>query len=290
MRSRPAQALAAAFTVRLLLVFLVVVNLGPCMQEGDSQTWMYGSLGMALGRPTMYLPNLFWPPVFRLLAAAAFKTFGFSIVMVKAAQTLLGLAGIALAYRLALRLYGPSTAFVCGLLTALMPIGATLSLSGLAEPLYLVLMEIFFLACLAAREDESDWRPHAAATLAIALAVVTRYEALGFYAAFAALETWRFLNGRRPGALVRLCSAVLVPAAVFLLWVHYYSPHFEDAFFWMRITRADNASGFLHGKGPADLLAFVAGQAWWAYSWYCLVVPAAALGLWLGPSPRDSRP
>ncbi|MFI5361369.1 MAG: glycosyltransferase family 39 protein [Elusimicrobiota bacterium] len=285
MRARQSQALAAAFAIRLLLVFLVFVQWGPCLQEGDSQSWMYGSLGLALGRPGMYQPSFFWPPLFKLLAAGLFKGFGFSIVMIKAVETLLGLAGIALAYRLALRLYGASAAFVCALLVALLPIGATLSLSGLAEPLYLVLMEIFFLAYLDERE-ERDWRLHAAAAGAMALAVVTRYEALGFYAAFAALEARRFLRRRGPRSPARLAAAVLAPAAVFLLWVGVYSPNFDDPFFWFRVTRADNAAGYLHGLGPAALVAYVVAHAWWGYSWFCLAVPAAIAGLWAGAEPR----
>jgi hypothetical protein len=122
--SRHAQPLAAAFAVRLFLVFFVLARCRPCPQQGDSINWLYGSLGIALGHPALSVSSSFWPPAFKLLAAAVFKLFGFAPAAVQGIETLLGLAGIALAYRLALRSFGASAAFVCALLVALLPIGA----------------------------------------------------------------------------------------------------------------------------------------------------------------------
>ena len=248
---------------------------------GDGIAHVYVSYGIALKRPEIYLNGLFEPPLFHFLLAALFRIFSFSHMIAVALNIALGFAGIGLCYALARRLFDPAVALAAALFVALNPYGTALSLSGVAEPAYAVLLLFFFLAYLSYWRDPTRWPIHLAATAALSLAVLTRYEALGFAACVWVFEARMLLKDRsRPHARMLAFASFAGPALLMTIWTCVLHRLAGDAFAWFHVVRGNNL-----GTPVENMFWFFFRSLFRAYP----VLSFMILGLALSALRRPSR-
>jgi hypothetical protein len=212
--------LALALLVGLGIAVRLASTNYPRVVWGDEPfyLWIGQSLWAGTGLNAMGYSAAHFPPLFPALAGGLAQLTG---SLLNASNLIFVVSGALLAaplYALARAIYGPTAAWMVGLVVALYPALTTgvLAWGTLTEPVYLLWVGIAVYALFQALDQQPmRWRDFALLGLALGLAYLTRTEALVFaVAAFALLLVGRLVRRDRLGALL---SRLLVAGLAFLL-------------------------------------------------------------------------
>lgn len=190
------------------------------------------------GRPTAY-----WPVGFPFFLALLIKFFGAKLLILKAANLLLGLGNLAIAMALARRWFASGyVAILTGLLLAILPSLTAYSAILAAEPLFtfLVLCALWFLA------PSKNGSRALAGGLVLGLACLVRPQAVALLPMIALCNLFSFEDASSRIELQRMALAGLALALVLFPWTVRNYRHFAS-FVFVSTNGGDN---LLIGNGP----------------------------------------
>jgi hypothetical protein len=162
-------------------------------------------------------PSAFRPPLFPLVLAGVYKVAGVEKPSARweagrVAESLLGVAAVALICLIALRLCGPGVALLSAAIAAVFPPLILVGTSLMSEPLFIVLVLAAVLAALVHRDSVHRWRYAVISGVLVGLVSLTRGNGVALLLPVLLLvwnerprRSWRAL--RSP--LVALTAAVL---------------------------------------------------------------------------------
>jgi 4-amino-4-deoxy-L-arabinose transferase-like glycosyltransferase len=165
------------------------------------------------------------PPLYPLVVALVFTLTGDSYVAQHLVTAVIGTGTVVAMALLAGRLAGPRAAVAAAAVGAVYPAFVAADASLRSEPLYALLIALALLAAYRAWEDQTALRL-AQLGVVIALAALTRTEALALLALVAVPVVWRGADrgrGRRLAIVAAACVLVLAPWLV-RCWVAFDQP------------------------------------------------------------------
>lgn len=240
----------------------VIINTQQMGVFADMQD--YHDRAVHLLRTGTLWPDAFRVPLFSIFIAGIFKIFGPSLLAVRMAQAMLGVATVALTYGLARRVTTTRGALGAAVVVALYPALLLYSAYLMAETLF-IFFAVFALTLWAI---ERPWAALAAG-LAIGAATLTRSTGLAIVGGIVLAETVRLVRHRDELVGARMARVALLAvgfAIVLTPWIQ------RNYALYGRVIPTDTSSGFnallgnyegATGRHPGLAAVEAAGQRYW---------------------------
>jgi 4-amino-4-deoxy-L-arabinose transferase-like glycosyltransferase len=219
-----------AFALRLI----VIANTTESVLFADMQD--YHDRAMHLLETGSLWPDAFRVPLYPIFIAGVFKFFGHSLLAVRIAQAVLGVATVALTFAVGTRVATRRGALAAAFLVAVYPALLLYSVYLMSESLF----AFFALSGLALWTVE---RPRTAfvSGLAIGAAILTRSTGLAVAGGIVLCEAIRLFAGRHDGGTAILRRGALLLAGIAVVLTPWVQRNYEV---YGRVIPTDTSSGF----------------------------------------------